>query len=530
MVMCVAMMALIALADTQGGEIVFTDGTDDLWLVDDGGGGTPVNLTNDAALAAYPAWSPDGMKIVWRSDRDSPGSNQHDLFFLDLLTGAVTPFTQDDLGAEQPAWSADGARIAYKRGGTSDGIRIRDVGDLDGSTDLVLPGASSGAMPAWSPDGARIAYVDGQDIYAIDYNGGAGGVSTNVTNSAGNKQWPIYSPDGTRIAYVWSGHIYTIDAAGLEGPVDETALEPGTHDHPTWSPDGSMLAYWSSDPDPGSIRKIDLVTHVAEEIHSPVSFPNAGPAWRPTLAAPDIALSPTALTFPDTSVGSSSSATFDIISTGTDTLSVTTITSTNAVFTVTTTPPAPFDLAAEDPDLSQTITVTFTPIVEGQQTADITISHNAAGGSTVVTASGSGLAEVTDGVTTVDAQAAAGADVTIPVDIYDTSALDPGVTGIDLTVTYDQTLLTPTSDAGGITSASVTALTTGWSVAQNVVTPGELEIVMGAEFAGELTAGGTILNLTFGVDAAAVTNTTSPVGLSRALLNEGLVEVASEGV
>ena len=46
---------------------------------------------------------------------------------------------------------------------------------------------------------------------------------------------------------------------------------------------------------------------------------------------------------------------------------------------------------------------------------------------------------------------------------------------------------------------------------------------MAADFGGALSAGGSILSLAFTVDALAVTNTTTPVGLSRALLNEGLV-------
>ena len=129
----------------------------------------------------------------------------------------------------------------------------------------------------------------------------------------------------------------------------------------------------------------------------------------------------------------------------------------------------------------------------------------------------------TDAVSVGDAQGSAGDVVAIPVDVYDAKAAGYSVTGIDLTVTYDPTILTPKSDAVGVTAAELTPLTAGWSVAQNVVTPGELEIVMAADFVGELSGGGAILSLGFTVDALAATNTTTPVGLSRALLNEGLV-------
>jgi hypothetical protein len=359
------------------------------------------------------------------------------------------------------------------------------------------------------------------------------------------------------------------------------------------------------------------------------------PDWQPDPPIVGIDVTPTSLDFQSVEIGQPATRTFDITSTGTETLTVSDIVSDDAAFTITTTPAPPFSLAAATPELSQTVTVTFTPTAAGGQTANITITHNAAGSPTVVTATGTGTATpptititaptagqelpagttdtpitvaitdhlvpghwhwrldtpfadtgtaggtavpagtltgtitgltddtsytvyvalvvdgthalvdvttnaasrasvafsvaageaATDTVTVVDAQGSAGADVTVPIDIDISDALAAGdsITGIDLTVTYDPAILTPASNAGDIVAAAVTDLTTGWGIAQNVVTPGELEIVMAADFADKLLAGGTLIKLSFGVDASAITNTTTPVGLSRALLNEGLV-------
>ncbi|MAF13082.1 hypothetical protein CMK11_21735 [Candidatus Poribacteria bacterium] len=248
---------------------------------------------------------------------------------------------------------------------------------------------------------------------------------------------------------------------------------------------------------------------------------------------PNISVTPTALALPDTQVEGSSSDTVTIANTGTATLTVSDIASDSAAFTVSTSPAPPFDLLAQDPDLSQTVTVTFMPVAEGAQAASITITHNAAGSPTVITATGTGTTATgpaADAVTVVDSQGSAGDDVIVPISIFDVATApevvaggDP-VAGIDLTMTYDAALLTPVSDATGTIAAALGSIVPlEWSIEQNVITPGELEIVLAGAFDKLLAGAGTLVNVTFAVDAGAVTNTTSPVGLSRARLNDGAV-------
>ncbi|MAF08879.1 hypothetical protein CMK11_00355 [Candidatus Poribacteria bacterium] len=127
-----------------------------------------------------------------------------------------------------------------------------------------------------------------------------------------------------------------------------------------------------------------------------------------------------------------------------------------------------------------------------------------------------------DHVQVLGTQGAAGATVTVPITVYDVSAL--GITGVDLTLTYDATILTPTSDGSGTTAFSFgDVVTPTWSLQQNVVTPGQLEVVMGGAFDGPLTGAGTLAYVAFDVNVAATANSTSPLSLTRADLNEGLV-------
>ncbi|MEO2005210.1 MAG: cohesin domain-containing protein, partial [Candidatus Poribacteria bacterium] len=121
-------------------------------------------------------------------------------------------------------------------------------------------------------------------------------------------------------------------------------------------------------------------------------------------------------------------------------------------------------------------------------------------------------------VTVLDAQGQAGASVTIPVQITDTTGLV--VTGLSLGITYDAAALTPT----GATPAAAGALVpVGWSVEQNVPAAGLLQVSLAGGFGDPLVGAGVLLDVTFDVAAGATAGATSALTLSQADLNEGVV-------
>jgi Tol biopolymer transport system component len=70
--------------------------------------GTFNRITNNEFSEAAPAFSPDGIKLVFMSSED--GYNR--LYILDLATNQRTMLTQDSFGY-RPAWSPDGKWIAF---------------------------------------------------------------------------------------------------------------------------------------------------------------------------------------------------------------------------------------------------------------------------------------------------------------------------------------------------------------------------------------------------------------------------------
>ncbi len=131
------MNAGAAIADIA---VVRSDGTD-LRILTDGSGNF-----------AFPSWSPDGNRIVYRSS----GHGQNGLRIIDVTSRVVRTLTEATGSDNLPTWSPKGDRIAFTRasGGESDVYSITPDGtDLKRLT--VTPG--NDVHSAWSPDGEWIA-------------------------------------------------------------------------------------------------------------------------------------------------------------------------------------------------------------------------------------------------------------------------------------------------------------------------------------------------------------------------------------
>ena len=189
-----------------------------------------------------PVWSPDGSAIVYVSQRTPPG--------LHVIRPDGTPQgSLPDLPLSGGlAFSRDWFWIAYTAFEPSvPGGFALVVSRPDGSQRRVL-GPHDGGTPAWSPDGRRLAFSrrganEPPDLYTIAVDGAG------LTKIAERASAPRFSPDGRRIAYVVEDpsrnrtDVVVANADG-SGPVTLTASLAGyTYAPPSWSPDGSRLAF-----------------------------------------------------------------------------------------------------------------------------------------------------------------------------------------------------------------------------------------------------------------------------------------------
>jgi TolB protein len=134
---------------------------------------------------------------------------RQDIYSSDLFfnSGAVQRHTQDRAAAFGPNWSPDGKRIIYKsnRSGLSWDIRVLNFSTM-GIEDFFVNknGGSFGAR--FSPDGQRVAMVlsgEGQqEVYVSPASSPAR--PERLTRSDTVKSAPCWSPDGARLVFTQS--------------------------------------------------------------------------------------------------------------------------------------------------------------------------------------------------------------------------------------------------------------------------------------------------------------------------------------
>jgi serine/threonine protein kinase/Tol biopolymer transport system component len=278
------------------GEIAFVSnrtGTPQIFIMK-ADGTNQRQITNTPDGACQPAWSPDGMQLVFVSPcrGDENEYNGASLYIINYDGSGLTPLPIVPGGDFDPSWSPDGNRIAF----TSlrdNHTQIYIYNLIDRTTTNVSDNDYSERYPAWSPTGTLLAFVRKKGNYQVWIMTDNGdnelmlSQSGNVKNST-----PVWSPDGQAIFFV---------VQSLEGKFSRLAsiryedrfshkenripASPKSDFGPvalvSFSPDGFWLAY-ESWPD-GRNHDIYVMTPTGSNIRRLTTDPSSdsSPAWRP---------------------------------------------------------------------------------------------------------------------------------------------------------------------------------------------------------------------------------------------------------
>lgn len=203
------------------------DGYDEIWVIN-ADGSAPTQLTCSSGGALFPAWSPDGTRIVYTD----PGGSLR-LIRLDGSGTTIVEAPECCVANFHAAWSPDGARLAFDSNrSVSQEVWVINV-DGSGLAQLTQGGYIE---PDWSPDGARLTLSSGFDIFVMNPDGSG---FTRLTNTQAQARNPAWSPDGSRIAFdsnrnglneIW---VMNADGSGLFSFINRTS---GGDYNPDWQP------------------------------------------------------------------------------------------------------------------------------------------------------------------------------------------------------------------------------------------------------------------------------------------------------
>ena len=182
-------------------------GNSDIWLLD---GGRASKVTVDAANDSFPLWSPDGARIVFRSNR----AGNQDLFQT-LINGAgveerIVP--SDEHEAKIPySWSKHGFLLyAISGGATETDLWIVPMSG-DRTPSVFLKTQFREVWGAFSPDGQWVAFVSNEsgqpEVYVRRFVppgtlGTEGATETKWPVSTSGGAYPLWRPDGKELYYL----------------------------------------------------------------------------------------------------------------------------------------------------------------------------------------------------------------------------------------------------------------------------------------------------------------------------------------
>jgi len=260
----------------------------DLWRVNwDGKDREPLTRTPEDN-EWHPQWSPDGKRIAFLSDRGGEDAETQ-VWIMKSSGGKPRKLTDFPEGVEDFVWSPDGQRLA---------IIAWDPERPAGAKKPKNPPPIVTDRYQFKEDFTGYLTARRRHLYAFEL---ASKKTVLLTPGDHDEQLPSWSPDGSQIAYVTKRgsdpdrHLnYDIYLVAPEAGAKErqltsfpgSDLDPYWESRPSWNPDGKTIAYLRSGEDkwiyyaPWQLALVDVASG-KESLPTPIDMSFYKPRWAP---------------------------------------------------------------------------------------------------------------------------------------------------------------------------------------------------------------------------------------------------------